>query len=1424
MAGQDLGTDAAKPELPIAPDDAVRAPADMAEADRGAGDGRWLEVPRLPQFNGTAASWLWCGRAAAAMLYDYYCKAQSKTSEYVGHKTGDPGPGSSGKQKENLRFMGGSNDGKLAGITEGGRIEPAAIFDLVGWKLQQGYLQKSVKDRIDASKAGTEKRFAPVLDALRANNPVVLYTGLAAKANAGHTVVISGFKKQDGDLWLRVTDPTTPQITLIGARNLQVVQQKPQAFSEYWVKARALLELKLLNYQHDELLGRYMSILDQQVKDDAELVHKLSGGAPSAKKDDKAAAPEPPAPPKEGRASAPAEVNKSTELTAERLTSFYHMSERGLSGHFPLGDAGLFHSGAHFSFETGHHVSAMAKGELVAARIGAGPGEHPWSDTGFVLLRHILKGDKTIYSLFLHLQREPLHPDRTNAAWLRRLLIEAMGGDAEQKPKWRVTKDAPTWKDEDKKNFSPTNVQNDKTLAPGVYKEQDRWIADHAIYVRLQDQWIRASMQDGEGLAKELSPWLDFDIEAAAKKSGLVKSLHEGKTAVFDADKKDGKRKWQLEAGEVLGMTGRYLGVPSVHWSVFSKDAVFPEGSLPAEEFDAKAEVKLKSLDLSEDHGKIEHTQKLLEALDPDKKFIAKVPQNIVAPGEVGKFYRSPTESWRSRYLAVKGLCEFALDVDKFIDQERFKSHTDQEKQDFKKNAKAFLFWNDLSSAEDFPGDGKAVFVHPVTALRLMAGVAMGRDTDDAPEAKEDERLHPHDDVLIVLRDAKGPLAEAKVSIKLGKTVLHEGVTDASGQLLVPLAEVKGQELEVEVDAQVVGEKGEVLAVANETLAPPTLTPGDAPGKQTYNGVDMVPDPQLALSMKVKAGQSPGLFAEWNDDQFKPEKRIKAIPAGTALEIQRMVFRRDDGSYEAVQTHLDGQLGYLWSVWNKEENLEPDPASHQQAKEDEPVVLATWSARIAHLNDHPVFAGRVQNLDDGAELEITFCAIFAAGAPEHDEELHAEKVKVAGGGFSVAFDPHQLTADAHLLASPRPVFARVKAKDKLFVLRDQAITVHADTPVQDRPPAPAPAESPPGATDVICFTEIKRKSPVAEMGELVDRHNTFDGKEPQLRKLSQLSGDAARRFVNDGADELYVGATVNEMHLALEEHKNLGYQAAMKAQRDRFLQLFPEGEKALNVLFAKPEEAYFKDNGMTVGICAQNCGSSLDPRGKAAGCSEAVRLKNLMSCQYAPDKSCQTAVKPPEKGKTLPVVDHCKSSLGDCHHAGHDKTHCYLETVVRGPEHEERERWYVSLPIKTADNRQHPKKHIWPYHAHHETGRNLRVVLVNPLNGSAVVCSMEDYGPSGPCKDGNVEVPQAAVDADGMKGWYHICGMSYETFWKLGFSTRAHGDPVVLFAFVPATTPLGPLKEGALIKVRKQASYDQIMGLVPVPAKAEAAQ
>ena len=196
----------------------------------------------------------------------------------------------------------------------------------------------------------------------------------------------------------------------------------------------------------------------------------------------------------------------------------------------------------------------------------------------------------------------------------------------------------------------------------------------------------------------------------------------------------------------------------------------------------------------------------------------------------------------------------------------------------------------------------------------------------------------------------------------------------------------------------------------------------------------------------------------------------------------------------------------------------------------------------------------------------------------------------------------------------------------------------------------------------------------------------------------------------------------------------------------------------------------------------------------------------------------------PEPARLPIVAVHCYSALGVCNGVRHDKSKCFLQTVVRGKDDEERERWYVSLTMRAKSGDQT----VYPYHGGHSgapaavaRGVNLRVVVINPQNGNAVVCSMEDYGPSGNtrAKDGNDAVPEAQVERDGLVSWGHICGMSYEAHWKLDFKGR-HGDHVALLAFVPASTPLGPLGPDAVIKLRKRATYAQIMGLEPLPTKA----
>ena len=1122
-------------------------------------------------------------------------------------------------------------------------------------------------------------------------------------------------------------------------------------------------------------------------------------GPPKAKaKND---GPPPPAalPPKTGFPRLPIAIDGSLEVTGENLTNLYHSAERGNGGYFPLGDAGLFHSGVHLMPDSGSECYAIADGEVVAARIGEGPGVHPWGDTGFVITRHVLKGDKLVYSLLLHLKKETLHPDRTEVGWLKRLLIAAMGGDPPKKTKWRVIEALPTWTDEDKGKFSPTTVKNDKLLAAGVYEEEEQVFLDHKHYVKLKGLWVRGSGGAGdEDRIKEMSPWSAFDIEEASKNSAVVKALNEGKTAVFDTDKKDGKRRWTVDAGEPVGTCGTYLGAPALHWSIFSKDEIYPTGELLDEEWGQADEVKLKSIDVSsKDAGTPEHGKALVEALDPDKKVFGKEKdESVVQPVELRKFYRTPTIGWRGRYTSVKAVVDFKLDVDKLMGQDRYKSHAEDERTDFKTNAKPFVFWDDLSSAEDFPTDGKAVFVHPVSGVRLMASVAVAQDHDDPKELPGGiDRLHADEDVVVSLRDKAGPLAAAKIVIKADGKTVKTGTTDSAGELIVQLEDLAGHEVQVQVEEALIGKDGMLVTLINETSGPVKLQPGDAPGNQSFNGKDVVPDPKLDLPMRVKKGAKAVVYQTWNPIIFKPEGAVseEGLAEGRQIQIERFVFRREDGKFEAVEAVVDGQRSYLWSIEDGKTNLEAEPPKTGSGDHKDPAIHATWTQRVAHVNEHPVFAGRVENIDDGKELELSFFAIRAMDGAEHDVQLEAKKVKVVAGGLSADFDPGQLVQGQNLLNTPRPIYAKIKVGEATISLRDQAVTIYAaDAPFPDPKPAP-PAEDKGDGKPMAAYFSIKR-------GAAVEKLTLWDGSPAATKKLKDIGDPARHRFVADeGADDLYVGTVTTMPHLPLESEARMTPAEALEHHKAATMKAEPD---LPGWAFAASARAATADNGIAAGLCATHCKTAVSAEGLATGCTEAIRVRNLGSCHNAHHGECQKAVAPIQLGKP-PVVSGCAGYAGSCAEVAHDKSKCFVTEAVLGAGAADRERWSVALPMRIKDDKNYDYK------------GNLRVLLVNPSNGKAVVASQEARGPKTNCET-HEECDNIGLKKDELKDKGRIAACSYEVAFKLGLP-RAGGDGVVLMAFVPVTTALGPVPDEKVFKLRKEVAREGLAGTAAIP-------
>lgn len=139
---------------------------------------------------------------------------------------------------------------------------------------------------------------------------------------------------------------------------------------------------------------------------------------------------------------------------------------------------------------------------------------------------------------------------------------------------------------------------------------------------------------------------------------------------------------------------------------------------------------------------------------------------------------------------------------------------------------------------------------------------------------------------------------------------------------------------------------------------------------------------------------------------------------------------------------------------------------------------------------------------------------------------------------------------------------------------------------------------------------------------------------------------------------------------------------------------------------------------------------------------------------------------------------------------------------VRGDNAEERERWYVALPM-------HVKGNAYPY-KHAGRAKQLHVLVINPKNGKMVVCSQEDRGPSAKSA-GHAAYPDASVQANEFLGHGRMIGPSYEVAWKLNLP-KLGGDPVVLVTFVPNSVPLGPVAPGTRVRIKEKATLVEMLG------------
>jgi hypothetical protein len=258
--------------------DTVRAASSLQPWDLEGNEGRWLEVPRLQQQNpqAPAQSSFWSARASAAMLHNFFARADKRLDEYIGHSLGEAERGPNGIAM-NLRWLGGPHQGQLAGISNG-QVDLVQLFSAAGLRVATGRL---VPYGEPGEPEQARRYFEPILEQLRQNNPVLLFTLLGR--SPGHVVVISGYKiSAQSELWLRITDPDAPRRDYLPLLEPVTNPTAPyHLFSEYWVPATAFFaahpELEGARlFEHAGSPGKFLYVVPKAPIDDAdELVHHL---------------------------------------------------------------------------------------------------------------------------------------------------------------------------------------------------------------------------------------------------------------------------------------------------------------------------------------------------------------------------------------------------------------------------------------------------------------------------------------------------------------------------------------------------------------------------------------------------------------------------------------------------------------------------------------------------------------------------------------------------------------------------------------------------------------------------------------------------------------------------------------------------------------------------------------------------------------------------------------------------------------------------------------------------------------------------------------------------------------------------------------------------------------------------------------------
>ncbi len=206
---------------------------------------RFLKVPLMGQYfvpnpgaNKAERTQDWCGRTSCSILYNYFelAKGGDPRGRYITHWDAGQHPFLDLRMPEGERAFHDHPtkapfDRKMSGVRVGEAIPELWPHYSEGKLLpfEASTTRLSEAAAIAASEPRIRQRFAPLIAALNANNPALMYTGFSKQQDTpGHLILAVGYAyiTQGGrdHLWIAIADPSTPTSKIVGSSNRKKVK------------------------------------------------------------------------------------------------------------------------------------------------------------------------------------------------------------------------------------------------------------------------------------------------------------------------------------------------------------------------------------------------------------------------------------------------------------------------------------------------------------------------------------------------------------------------------------------------------------------------------------------------------------------------------------------------------------------------------------------------------------------------------------------------------------------------------------------------------------------------------------------------------------------------------------------------------------------------------------------------------------------------------------------------------------------------------------------------------------------------------------------------------------------------------------------------------------------------------------------------